>query len=227
MIASFLKKATVPLCQHGRSFVQSLTSCRKLHQLPVVNLANAPSITETADRGKPIDVFTRLMRDRIICLMGTVTDDVAEKVMAQLLCLHFEDPEKLIRVFINSPGGKVSAGLAIYDTMQYINNPIATLCIGEACSMGSLLLTAGTTGMRYASPNSTIMVHQPLTTGLQGYVTDLKIKAANMKKTKELIQELYVKHTGLTPLVIEKALDRDNYMTPLEAKEFGLIDEIL
>ncbi|XP_069128325.1 ATP-dependent Clp protease proteolytic subunit-like [Argopecten irradians] len=226
-MATIFKKATVPLCRHGRSFLQSLTIHRKLHKAPVIHLANAPSITETADRGKTVDVFTRLMKDRIICLMGPVTDDVAEKVMAQLLCLHFEDTEKLIRIFINSPGGKVSAGLAIYDTMQYIKNPIATLCIGEACSMGSLLLTGGTQGMRYASPHSTIMVHQPLTSGLQGYVTDLKIMAANMKRTKELIQSLYVKHTGLTPLVIEKALDRDNYMTPHEAKEFGLIDEIL
>ncbi|XP_033736764.1 ATP-dependent Clp protease proteolytic subunit-like [Pecten maximus] len=227
MMTTILKKAAIPLHRHGRSFLQSLTIHKNLHKMPVTNLANTPSITETADRGKAVDVFTRLMKDRIICLMGTVTDDVAEKVMAQLLCLHFEDPDKLIRVFINSPGGKVSAGLAIYDTMQYINNPIATLCIGEACSMGSLLLTAGTEGMRYASPHSTIMVHQPLTSGLQGYVTDLKIMAANMKRTKELIQNLYVKHTGLTPLVIEQALDRDNYMTPLEAKEFGLIDEIL
>ncbi|XP_021350659.1 uncharacterized protein LOC110448617 isoform X2 [Mizuhopecten yessoensis] len=191
------------------------------------SMSNAPSITESADGGKAVDVFTRLLRDRIICLMGAVSDELASKVMAQLLCLHFEDPDKLIRVFINSPGGNVSAGLAIYDTMQYINNPIATLCIGQACSMGSLLLTAGTSGMRYASPNSTIMVHQPLTSGLQGYVTDLKIAAANMKRTKELIQDLYVKHTGLTPLIIEKALDRDNFMTPLEAKEFGLIDQIL
>lgn len=198
---------------------------RSFHHDPSMNLI--PIVIEQTGRGeRSYDIYSRLLKDRIICLMGPVTDYASSIVVAQLLFLQSESSKKPIHMYINSPGGSVTAGLAIYDTMQYVLPPISTWCVGQACSMGSLLLTAGTKGMRYSLPNSRIMVHQP-SGQAAGQATDILIQAEEITKLKKQLNQIYVKHTGRTYDMIESTLDRDKFMSPEEALEFGLIDKIL
>jgi len=186
-----------------------------------------PFVIEQTGRGeRSYDIYSRLLKDRIICLMGPVNDNVSSVVVAQLLFLQSESAKKPIHMYINSPGGSVTAGLAIYDTMQYVLPPISTWCVGQACSMGSLLLAAGTKGMRHSLPNARIMVHQP-SGGARGQATDIQIQAEEMIKIKRQLNEIYVKHTGQEFSFIEQSLERDKFMSPFEAKDFGLIDKIL
>ena len=185
-----------------------------------------PMVVEQTNRGeRSFDIYSRLLKERIIFLTGPVNDHVSSLIVAQLLFLEAENPEKDISFYINSPGGHVTSGLAIYDTMQYIKPKIATICIGQACSMGSLLLAAGSEGMRYALPNSRIMIHQP-SGGAQGQAVDIEIQAREILNIRERLNKIYAEHTGQSVEVIQKALDRDNFMEPHEAKEFGLIDEV-
>ncbi len=172
------------------------------------------------------DIYSRLLKDRIIFLQGAVTDESANLIVAQLLYLQFEDPQKDIHLYINSPGGSVTAGMAIYDTMQYVTCDVATYCIGQAASMGAMLLTAGTKGKRYALPHSRIMIHQPLG-GTEGTTEEIIIHAKEFLRTKEMLNELLAKHTGQPIEVIRKGTDRDKFMSPTEALEFGLIDRVL
>ena len=193
-------------------------------------LALVPVVIEQTPRGeRSYDIYSRLMKDRIIFLGTPVTDDVANTIIAQMLFLEMENPEQDIHLYINSPGGSVSAGLAIYDFMQFIKNDVATYCMGMAASMGSLLLCAGTEGKRYALPNSRVMIHQPLIGGggISGQASDIAIHAEEMLKTKKNLTEIYVKHTGKKYEDLEKAMDRDNYLSPEQAKEFKLIDHIV
>ena len=184
-------------------------------------------VVEQSARGeRAYDIYSRLLKERIIFVCGEVEDQMANVVVAQLLFLEAENPDKEIYMYINSPGGSVTAGLAIYDTMQYIKPKVATLCMGQACSMGSVFLTAGAKGMRYALPSSRIMVHQPLG-GFQGQATDIEIRAREMLNTRQKLYELYVKHTGQNIKAIADALERDNFMGPEDAKKFGLIDEVI
>ena len=186
-----------------------------------------PMVVEQTSRGeRAYDIFSRLLKERIIFLSGPVHDGMATLVCAQLLFLEAENPSKDISMYINSPGGLVTAGLSIYDTMQYIRPRISTLVIGQAASMGSLLLTAGAPGMRFSLPNSRIMVHQP-SGGYQGQATDIMIHAEETLKLKKRLNEIYVKHTGQTLKKVEEALERDNFMSPEDAKNWGLIDEIV
>ena len=186
-----------------------------------------PMVVEQTSRGeRAYDIFSRLLKERIIFLSGPVHDGMSTLVCAQLLFLEAENPSKDISMYINSPGGIVTSGLSIYDTMQYIRPRISTLVIGQAASMGSLLLAAGEKGARYSLPNSRIMVHQP-SGGFRGNATDLLIHAEETHKLKHRMNEIYVEHTGRTLDEVERALDRDRFMSPQEAKEFGLIDEIL
>merc|ERR1712141_449998 len=186
-----------------------------------------PIVIEQTGRGeRSYDIYSRLLKDRIICLMGPVNDYVSSIVVAQLLFLQSESAKKPIHLYINSPGGSVTAGLAIYDTMQYVLPPISTWRVGQACSMGSLLLTAGTPGMRHSLPNSRIMIHQP-SGGFPGQASDILIHAEEIFKIKQQLNGLYVKHTGQDLSFIEKNMDRDKFMSPEEAKKFGLIDQIL
>ncbi|KAK9760159.1 hypothetical protein K7432_016114 [Basidiobolus ranarum] len=186
-----------------------------------------PIVVEQSARGeRSYDIFSRLLKERIICLNGPVHDGTASLVVAQLLFLEAENPEKNISLYINSPGGSVTAGLAIYDTMQYIKSPVSTLCNGQACSMGSLLLTAGAPGKRFALPHSSIMIHQP-SGGASGQASDIAIHAREILRTRERLNKIYNKHTGQDIQVIEKAMERDNFMTAEEALAFGLIDKIL
>jgi len=186
-----------------------------------------PMVVEQSARGeRAYDIYSRLLKERIIFVSGEVEDNMSNVIVAQLLFLEAENPDKEIYMYINSPGGSVTSGFAIYDTMQYIKPKIATLCMGQACSMGSLLLTAGAKGMRYALPNSRIMVHQPLG-GFQGQATDIEIRAREMMKTRDKLYELYIEHTGQTLKAIQDGLERDNFMSPEEAKKFGLIDEVI
>merc|ERR1711988_1340656 len=183
-------------------------------------------IEQTGRRERSYDIYSRLLKDRIICLMGPVNDNVSSVVVAQLLFLQSESAKKPIHMYINSPGGSVTAGLAIYDTMQYVLPPISTWCVGQACSMGSLLLAAGTQGMRHALPNSRIMVHQP-SGGASGQATDTLIQAEEITNLKKQLNQIYVKHTGQTFETIEGTLERDKFMSPTQAMEFGLIDSVL
>ncbi|WP_253307434.1 MULTISPECIES: ATP-dependent Clp endopeptidase proteolytic subunit ClpP [unclassified Rickettsia] len=186
-----------------------------------------PIVIEQTSRGeRAYDIYSRLLKERIIFVCGTVEDYMANVVVAQLLFLEAENPEKDIYMYINSPGGVVTAGLAIYDTMQYIKPKIATLCIGQACSMGSLLLCAGEKGMRSSLPHSRIMIHQP-SGGYQGQATDIEIHAQETLKVKRLLNGLYSKHTGHDIKHIEKNMERDNFMSPEEGKKFGLVDKII
>jgi ATP-dependent Clp protease, protease subunit len=186
-----------------------------------------PMVVEQTNRGeRAFDIYSRLLKERIIFLVGPVDDNVASLVCAQLLFLEADNPSKDINFYINSPGGVVSSGLAIYDTMQYIRPDIATMCIGQAASMGSLLLTAGAKGKRYCLPNSRVMVHQP-SGGAQGQVTDIEIQAREMINTRKRLNEIYVRHTGQNYDTIAAALERDNFMSPEEAKSFGLIDDVM
>ncbi|MBL6858165.1 MAG: ATP-dependent Clp endopeptidase proteolytic subunit ClpP [Pelagibacteraceae bacterium] len=186
-----------------------------------------PMVVEQSNKGeRAYDIYSRLLKERIIFLVGPINDNVASLVTAQLLFLESEDPKKEIYLYINSPGGLVTAGLGIYDTMQYIKPDVSTLCIGQAASMGSFLLAAGKKGKRYSLPNSRIMVHQP-SAGFQGQATDIEIHANEVLALKKRLNEIYSKHTGKTVEDVKKALERDNFMTPESAKEFGLIDEVV
>ncbi|MFZ5442756.1 MAG: ATP-dependent Clp endopeptidase proteolytic subunit ClpP [Myxococcota bacterium] len=185
-----------------------------------------PTVVETTHRGERVwDLYARLLRDRIIMLGTEIDDDVANGVTAQLLFLESEDPDKDITMYINSPGGSVTAGLAIYDTMQYVRCNVATICIGQAASMGAVLLAAGTKGKRAALPNSRIMIHQPLG-GARGQARDMKIQVAEMARLEKVLYEILSKATGHSYERIEKDCDRDNFMSAAEAKQYGLIDEI-
>ena len=185
-----------------------------------------PMVVEQTSRGeRAFDIFSRLLKERIIFLTGPVEDGMAALITAQLLFLESENPKKEIAMYINSPGGIVTSGLAIYDTMQYIKSPVSTVCTGMAASMGSFLLTAGQKGHRIALPNARIMVHQP-SGGFRGQASDIERHAEDIIKTKKRLNELYAKHTGQPIEVIEKALDRDNFMSSEEAKAFGLVDHV-
>ena len=186
-----------------------------------------PMVVEQSNRGeRAYDIYSRLLKERIIFLTGQINDTVASLVTAQLLFLEAEDPKKEIYLYINSPGGLVTAGLGIYDTMQYVKPDISTLCIGQAASMGSFLLSAGKKGKRFSLPNSRIMVHQP-SAGFQGQATDIEIHANEVLSLKKRLNEIYSKHTGKTVDEIKAALERDNFMTADSAKSFGLIDEVV
>lgn len=186
-----------------------------------------PMVIEQSSRGeRAFDIFSRLLRERIIFLNGPVEDGMASLIVAQLLFLEAENPKKEISMYINSPGGVVTSGLSIYDTMQFIRCPVTTLCMGQAASMGSLLLTAGAKGQRFALPNARIMVHQP-SGGFQGQVTDILIHAREVEGLKKRLNEIYVAHTGRDYETIHNALERDNFMTADQAKEFGLIDQVV
>ncbi len=189
-----------------------------------------PYVIEQTSKGeRSYDIYSRLLKDRIVILGSAVTDDVANAIIAQFLFLEVDNPEKDIQFYINSPGGSVSAGMAIYDMMQFVKCDVATYCLGMAASMGSLLLTAGTKGKRYSMPNSRIMIHQPLLHGggLSGQVTDIEIHAKELIKTKEKLTNIYVKHTGQTYDKLFQSMERDNYMDPTVAKDFGLIDHVI
>jgi len=186
-----------------------------------------PMVVEQSNRGeRAYDIYSRLLKERIIFLVGPVNDSVSTLVTAQLLYLESENPKKEIYFYINSPGGLVTSGLGIYDTIQYIKPAVSTLCIGQASSMGSFLLAAGEKGKRFSLPNSRIMVHQP-SAGFQGQATDIEIHAKEILALKDRLNKIYSKHTKRSELEIKKALERDNFMTPVEAKNFGLIDAVV
>jgi len=196
---------------------------------PIDNLNNnlIPMVVEQTPRGeRAYDIYSRLLKERIIFLTGPIDDNVASLICEQLLFLESENPKKEISFYINSPGGIVWAGLAVFDTMQYISSKIMTICIGQAASAGSLLLVSGEKGMRFALPNSRIMIHQP-SGGIQGQVTDIEIQSKEFIKTKKRLNEIYSKHTGKNLNDIEKNMERDKYFSPKEAIEFGLIDKII
>jgi ATP-dependent Clp protease, protease subunit len=195
---------------------------------PVERYMNlVPMVVEQTSRGeRAYDIFSRLLKERVIFLSGPVHDGMSQLIVAQLLHLEAENPKKEISMYINSPGGVVTSGLSIYDTMQYIKPKVSTLVIGQAASMGSLLLTAGEKGMRFSLPNSRVMVHQP-SGGYQGQATDIMIHARETQKLKTRLNEIYVTHTGQSLETVEAALERDNFMSPEDAKAFGLIDDIL
>ena len=186
-----------------------------------------PMVVEQTNRGeRAYDIYSRLLKERIIFLVGPVNDNLSTLVTAQLLYLESENPKKEISFYINSPGGLVTSGLGIYDTMQYIKPPVSTLCIGQASSMGSFLLASGEKGKRFSLPNSRIMVHQP-SAGYQGQATDIEIHAKEIMALKDRLNKIYSKHTKKNEAEIKEALERDNFMTPTEAKTFGLIDEVV
>ena len=186
-----------------------------------------PMVVEQSSRGeRAYDIYSRLLKERIVFVVGPINDSVASLVTAQLLFLESEDPKKEISLYINSPGGLVTAGLGIYDTMQYVKPEVTTLCIGQAASMGSFLLAAGAKGKRFSLPNSRIMVHQP-SAGFQGQATDIEIHANEVLSLKKRLNEIYSKHTGKSVDEIKLALERDNFMTPENAKDFGLIDKVV
>jgi ATP-dependent Clp protease protease subunit len=185
-----------------------------------------PMVVEQSNRGeRSFDIFSRLLRERIVFVTGTVEDGMASLICAQLLFLESENPKKQISMYINSPGGVVTSGMAIYDTMQFISSPVATLCMGTARSMGAFLLMAGEAGLRSALPNSSILVHQP-SGGFQGQASDIERHAEDVLKTKRRLNELYAKHCGRTYDEVERKLDRDHFMTAEEAKEWGIVDQI-
>lgn len=195
---------------------------------PIEKLSSlVPIVIEQTARGeRSFDIYSRLLKERIIFMVGEVEDHMSSLICAQLLFLESENPEKEISFYINSPGGVVTAGLAIYDTMQYIRSPVSTVCIGQACSMGSLLLTAGAAGKRYSLPNSRVMIHQP-SGGARGQATDIEIQAREILKLRQRLNEIYVKHTGQVIDKVALAVERDNFMSADEAKEFGLIDHVV
>ena len=186
-----------------------------------------PYVVEQTGRGeRSYDIYSRLLKDRIVFLGGTVTDDLANLVTAQLLFLESEDPEREINMYINSPGGSVTAGLAIYDTMQFVKPPVSTLCVGQAASMGSLLLSAGAKGRRYSLPHSRILIHQ-VSGGFEGQASDIEIHAREALRLREILNEILAHHTGQNVKKIEKDTDRDNFMSAAQAVEYGLIDEVI
>ncbi|MBA4274618.1 MAG: ATP-dependent Clp endopeptidase, proteolytic subunit ClpP [Alphaproteobacteria bacterium] len=189
--------------------------------------ALVPMVVEQTSRGeRSYDIYSRLLKERIVFVTGEVEDHMATLIVAQLLFLESENPEKEIFMYINSPGGVVTAGLSIYDTMQYIKPAVGTLCIGQACSMGSLLLAAGAAGKRFATPNARVMIHQP-SGGFRGQASDIEIHAQEILTLRRRLNDIYVKHCGQKLPVVEKAMDRDNFMSAEDAKKFGLIDEIV
>ncbi|GGH21203.1 ATP-dependent Clp protease proteolytic subunit 2 [Alsobacter metallidurans] len=195
--------------------------------IEVYNNMLVPMVVEQSNRGeRAFDIYSRLLRERVIFLTGPVEDNMASLVVAQLLFLESENPKKEISIYINSPGGIVTSGLAIYDTMQFIRPAVSTLCVGQAASMGSLLLAAGEKDMRFALPNARIMVHQP-SGGYQGQVTDILIHAREVEGLKRRLNEIYEKHTGQDYKAIESALERDNFMTAEGAKAFGIVDQVM
>ncbi|KZC17322.1 ATP-dependent Clp protease proteolytic subunit [Rhodanobacter sp. FW510-R12] len=194
---------------------------------PIQNLNLVPMVVEQTARGeRSYDIYSRLLKERVIFLVGEVNDQVANLIVAQMLFLESENPDKDINFYINSPGGAVTAGLAIYDTMQFIKPNVSTMCIGQACSMGSFLLMAGAKGKRFALPNSRIMIHQP-SGGAQGQATDIEIQAREILYIRERLNKLYVQHTGQPLEKIEADMERDRFMSPVDAKAYGLIDEVL
>ena len=196
------------------------------HPLETLSML-VPMVIEQTSRGeRSFDIYSRLLKERIIFMVGGVDDSVSSVVCAQLLFLESENPSKEISFYINSPGGVVTSGLAIYDTMQYIKSPVSTVCMGQACSMGSLLLAGGAAGKRYALPNSRIMIHQP-SGGAQGQSTDIQIQAREIMKLRQRLSEIYVEHTGQTYAKVDESIERDNFMSAEEAKAFGLIDEVV
>ncbi len=189
--------------------------------------ALVPTVIESTGRGeRAFDIYSRLLRERVVFITGEIEDNMASLICAQLLFLEAENPKQSISVYINSPGGVVTAGLSIYDTMQYIAPEVETVCLGQACSMGSLLLTAGAKGKRRCLPNARVMVHQP-SGGARGQATDIEIQAQEILSLRKRLNQMYVKHTGQKLSVIEKTLERDTFMSAQEAKEFGLIDEVV
>jgi ATP-dependent Clp protease protease subunit len=192
------------------------------------NLGYVPMVVEQSGRGeRAYDIYSRLLKDRIIFLVGPVNDASANLIVAQLLFLESENPDKDISLYINSPGGSVTAGMSIYDTMQFIKPQVSTLCIGMAASMGAFLLAGGAEGKRFALPNARIMIHQPLVGGLGGQASDVEIHTRELLKTKQTLNQLLAKHTGQTLKTIERDTDRDNFKTAEEAKAYGLVDEVL
>jgi len=193
----------------------------------IYNNSLVPMVVEQTARGeRAYDIYSRLLKERIIFLTGPIYDQVASLICAQLLFLESENPAKDISFYINSPGGVVTAGLAVYDTMQYIRSPVSTVCVGMAASAGSLLLTAGAAGKRYALPNSQVMIHQP-SGGAQGQATDIEIQAREILTLRKRLNEIYVKHTGQPIEAIERKLERDTYMSAEESRDFGLVDEVV
>lgn len=193
-------------------------------------MALIPVVIEQTPRGeRSYDIYSRLLKDRIIMLQTPVTDDVASSIISQLFFLEMENPDQDIHMYINSPGGSVTAGLAIYDIMQFVKCDVRTYCLGQAASMGSLLLAAGTAGKRYILPNSRVMIHQPLISGggLSGQVTDIEIHAKEMLYLKEKLTNIYVQHTGLSFDKLRDSMERDKYLSPQDAKEYGIVDEIV
>jgi ATP-dependent Clp protease protease subunit len=202
-------------------------SIRDRDPVEIYDNALVPMVVEQTARGeRAFDIYSRLLKERIIFLTGPIYDQVSALVCAQLLFLESENPNKDIAFYINSPGGVVSAGLAMYDTMQYIRSPVSTVCIGQAASAGSLLLTAGAKGKRFSLPNGRIMVHQP-SGGAQGQATDIEIQAREILYLRQRLNEIYVKHTGQDLDTIQRTLERDRYMSAEEAKEFGIVDEVV
>jgi ATP-dependent Clp protease, protease subunit len=205
---------------------QAMELLERLDQEPRASFYYIPRITETTHRGeREWDIFSRLLKDRIVFLGTEITDDVANAVVAQFLFLEAEDPDKDVQLYINSPGGVVTSGLAIYDTMQYVRCPVSTMVIGQASSMGAILLAAGAKGQRYALPHARIMVHQPLG-GASGQATDIEIQAREIKKVKDHLIDILTKATGQKRSRVAADIERDFYLSPGEAKEYGLIDEV-
>ncbi|EOA19452.1 hypothetical protein CARUB_v10001842mg [Capsella rubella] len=202
------------------SMATSIATARRSYSL-------IPMVIEHSSRGeRAYDIFSRLLKERIICINGPINDDTSHVVVAQLLYLESENPSKPIHMYLNSPGGHVTAGLAIYDTMQYIRSPISTICLGQAASMASLLLAAGAKGQRRSLPNATVMIHQP-SGGYSGQAKDITIHTKQIVRVWDALNELYVKHTGQPLDVVANNMDRDHFMTPEEAKAFGIIDEVI
>ena len=194
---------------------------------PIQNLNLIPMVVEQTARGeRSYDIYSRLLKERVIFLVGEVNDQVANVIVAQMLFLESENPDKDIHFYIHSPGGAVTAGLAIYDTMQFIKPDVSTMCIGQACSMGSLLLTAGAKGKRFSLPNSRVMIHQP-SGGAQGQATDIEIQAREILYMRQRLNQIYVEHTGQSIEKIELDMERDRFMNAVDAKTYGLIDEVL
>ncbi|HEX8706847.1 MAG TPA: ATP-dependent Clp endopeptidase proteolytic subunit ClpP [Pyrinomonadaceae bacterium] len=191
-------------------------------------MALVPMVVEQTSRGeRAFDIFSRLLKDNIIFLGTPIDDQIANLIVAQLLFLEAEDPEKDINLYINSPGGSITAGMAIYDTMQFIRPDVTTICVGQCASMGALLLTAGAKGKRFALPNSRILIHQPSVSGISGQATDIKIHAEEIIRMRELTSQIIAKHTGQPYETVERDVDRDRIMSSMQAKEYGLIDEVI
>ena len=211
----------------AKAFSRLRTAARPFARLSARHSSLIPMVLESTPRGeRAFDIFSRLLQERIVCVNGAIHDETSAVVVAQLLYLEAQSVDKPIHMYINSPGGVVTSGLAIYDTMQFVKPPVATLCVGQACSMGSLLLAAGTPGMRKALPNARVMIHQP-SGGISGQATDIEIHAREILATRERLNQMYVKHTGQDVETVNSAKERDNFMTPQQALDFGLIDQVV